>query len=413
MRRNRKFGLCTLCGLILSALSGFISSCERVPELLLVDREVPIEIRTDRIVLDLNVLWDYEIIYDWRAEWHYGWDERDDSLFGTWDLIEPNVFNLRRYYTEDNPTGEHKNVLSDMVNGRRFLGNYKLGYYDLLVWNDVSTLDGVQSLHFDETTTLEYVTAYTNQASHSTTVPHYSPAYSKNYKAGYAFYQPEFLFSTEYRDLYVSDDPADYDSLVNMPDGTQVWYKYVPLELTPVTYIYLTQIILHNNEGRISGLDGSANLTGMARSVNLNTHITSEQDVSVNYPVRMKRNLSYTDNQTQKKEQVDIVGGRLLTFGITGTDPYKVTRASNSYQKVLDSQIPNYIEVNMSFFNGRDSTFVFDVTDQVKEHYKGGVITLHLDVDKIPIPSTGGSGHGGQFDAVVVDPEEETHEFEM
>lgn len=64
----------------------------------------------------------------------------------------------------------------------------------------------------------------------------------------------------------------------------------------------------------------------------------------------------------------------------------------------------------MLFFNGRDSTFVFDVTDQVKEHFKGGVITVHLDVDNVPIPSVGG---GSMFDAVVEDFEDETHEFDM
>lgn len=383
------------------------TSCQREPLLELVDPDVPIEFKTDRIILDLNILWDYDMVYDWEAEWWYKWDTRDDSLFGTWNLQDPSTFNIRRYYTGMDSAALHNSVLKDMITGDKFQAKYRYGYYDILTWNDVYTIDGVQSLHYDEATSLEYVTAYTNQATHPTTVPHHAPAYSQPYKAGYAFYQPEFLFSGKYDDLFVSDNPADYDSLIV---ETNTWYKFVPLYLTPVTYIYLTQVILHHNNGRIANVDGSGNITGMARSVNLNSHLTSEQDVSVTYPMRLKMNMDYIDYATEQAEKVDIVGGRVITFGLTDTDPFQISRASTSYQQIIESQIPNYLEVNMVFYNGRDSTFVFDVTNQVKEHYKGGVITIHLDVDNVPIPNTGG---GSMFDAIVKDFEEETHEIEM
>ena len=46
----------------------------------------------------------------------------------------------------------------------------------------------------------------------------------------------------------------------------------------------------------------------------------------------------------------------------------------------------------------------------MRERYKGGVLTVELDMDTIAVPSrSGGSG----FDAVVKDFEEETHEIEM
>jgi hypothetical protein len=69
------------------------------------------------------------------------------------------------------------------------------------------------------------------------------------------------------------------------------------------------------------------------------------------------------------------------------------------------------MDVTMQFNNGMDSTFVFDVTDQVRRRFKGGVITVELDMDTIPVPSrNGGSG----FDAVVKDFEDGgTHEFDM
>ena len=70
----------------------------------------------------------------------------------------------------------------------------------------------------------------------------------------------------------------------------------------------------------------------------------------------------------------------------------------------------HYLDINMQFNNGNDSTFVFDVTDQVRRHWKGGVITVELDMDTIGVPSRSG---GSAFDAVVKDFEEENYEFPL
>lgn len=407
MLRNIQNAVRWTLGVASVLLFASLASCQRQPPLYLVDRESNVEFETSRIILDVDVLWEYELSYDWRAEWSYGWDVFDDSLFGSWNIQEPGIFNVRRYFTGEDPYAKHNSVLSSTVYGTRIQDKYKLGYYDILLWNDVNTIDGVQSLHFDEETSLEYVTAFTNQATSHTSVPHHSPSYTQPYKSGYAFYQPEFLFAGDYDNLHVSDDPADYDSLIV---ETNTWYKFVPIIMTPVTYIYLTQVIIHNNKNKIAGIDGSANLSGMARSVNMKTHVSSEQDVSVNYPMRMKQHVILTDSINNTKEDVDIIGGRTITFGLTGVDPYQITKANPSYEKIYQSNIPNYLEVNMLFNNGRDSTLIFDVTDQVRERYKGGVITVHINADDIPIPGKGG---GSLFDAEVEDFEEETHEFEM
>lgn len=379
-----------------------VVSCERQPPLQLVDREIPLEFETSDVIVDMDALWDYtlvyETVYDWQAEWHFGWDEEDNRIFGTWDIHDPDAFNIRRYYTGNDPYAPHTSILRDFVYGNRFRGKYKLGFYDLLVWNDVETLDGVQSLHYDDESSLEYVVAYTNQSNTHTGAPQHAPAYQQPYRQGYAFYQPEFLFAGDYDDLHVTDNPEDYDWFD--PD-LRTWFKRVPIVLDPVTYIYLTQVILHHNNGRVAGIDGSANITGMARSVNMKTHVTDIQDIAVNYPQRMKRHLPYGD----MAEDVDIIGGRAFTFGLTGVNPYHMQT-----NRATRAEIPNYLEVNMLFNNGLDSTFVFNITDQVQRRFKGGVITVHLDMDTVPIPKRpGGSG----FDATVQDYEEETYEFEM
>ena len=385
------------------------AACTIEPPLQLVDRQTNGNFELNKVSLDLKVLWSYDISYDWQAEWYYGWDLVDETIFGSFDVQEPTAFNIRRYFTGENPYAPHTSVLADMVYGTRFEARYKYGYYDILVWNDVNTIDGVQSLHYDETSSLEYVTAYTNQSNQPTHAPHKAQTQSPSYSPGYAFYQPEFLFSGHYEDLHVSDDPNDYDSLIV---ETNTWYKYVPLFLEPVTYIYLPQIILHHNKNRITDVDGSGNLTGMARSVNLLDHITSQDAISVNHSLRMKKGIEYEDTIKHERENVDVVGGRVITFGLTGLNPNAITRANSSHAQMMRSDIKNFLEVKFHFNNGADSTYVWDVTEKVKERYKGGVITLHIDCDTLKVPNRNGPSGSG-FDATVKDFEEETYEIPM
>ena len=164
------------------------------------------------------------------------------------------------------------------------------------------------------------------------------------------------------------------------------------MQLEPITYIYLPQVILHHNNGRINNVPGNANLSGLARSTDLNTGVAGTDAIAVSFYMRLK------ENRKKDGETVDIVGGRLMTFGICGQNGNRVSRAEDSH----DSE-HHYLDVQMQFYNGMDSTFVFDVTDQVRKRYKGGVITVELDMDTVPVPKrSGGSG----FNAVVKDYED-------
>lgn len=365
------------------------TSCERVPPLHL-HRGLHLLIPLPIVKLNLHVFWDYEGTYDWEAEWTYGWDETDKQLFGEIGYTEPNVFDLRRYYIGEMPYSAHKTKDEFVVNGRTFVTEYNFGYHDILVWNQIKTPDNVQSLVFDEETTLDSVMVFTNPGL--TAAPYHASAFPR------AFNQPEELFAAYYENLYISTNPDDYDEY---DPETNTYYKYANMTLLPVTYIYLTQVRLHHNRGRISGVDGNANLSGMARGATLNSGLSNRDAVTVHYNVRFKRNCAIK----QTGELVDVAGGRCLTFGITNQNSSRTSRADD-----VKDKIHHFMDVNFQFANGNDSTFVFDVTDQVRKRYRGGVLTIDLDVDTIPIPSRkGGSG----FDAIVKDFEEETHEFEM
>lgn len=387
---------------IIAAVMSLLVCCIREPELHLFDGG-DIEIELPLVELELDAYWDYEmsygITYDWRAEWYYGWDAVDQELFGSLGYTEPSIFHLRRYFTGSTPLASHTSVVANTITGKSFYGKYSWGFWDILVWNDVNTIDGVQSLNFDEQTSLDSVIAYTNQTMH---VARYNaPRFT------HSFYAPEPLFSAYEQAIDVN---RNLDGFTYIPERN-VWMKELHMQLRPITYIYLTQVILHNNNGRIAAIDGSASLSGLARSTNLNTGCSGSDAITVHYNTRMKHNTPLVAFGTRAEdvptgtEYVDIIGGRLMTFGICNLQANDVTRAD----EVKESN-HHYMDMTMQFNNGMDSTFVFDVTKQVRDRFRGGVITVELDVDTIPIPSrSGGSG----FNAVVHEPDSITHVIEM
>lgn len=355
-------------------------SCQVEPELRLHrDHQVRIDLELDG--MDLDSYWNYGD-YDWHSEWLYGWDMDDRRLFGPLDYAVPETFNLRRYLLSDDGKGVHTDVKPDYMKGRSHMCTFRGGSYDLLTWNDIVTLDGVQSLVFDERSSLQQVTATTNLTK--VKVKNQYPGT----KSGYASHMPEILYSGMRKDVSFSEPE---DSCM-----TGVWVHPVSLVLRPVTYIYLTQVILRNNRGRVQGVDGGANLTGMAAGVNLNTGMNGGEAVAVHFPVRFKKGAG---------DREDMVGGRLVTFGLCETCPDRLTKADE-----VPPSLRNYLEIDMYFANGCDSTFVFDVTDRVRRLYKGGVITVELDVDGIRMPTRPG---GSAFDAVVKDPDDSFVEIDM
>lgn len=361
------------------------TACKREPVLHL-HRDALLELKLSA-QLKLQAVWQYDFGYDYTKDWHYGWDEADLSIFGPMGYPDFRGFDMRQYYLGYYPGQAHTSVRQYQSDNEFITISCDEGYHDLLAWNKLQTQQGVQSIVFTET--LDEVSAQTrrNVMLRDNTYP--------GTKDNYNYNQPEALFCNYTRDFEISGNPQEY----SWDEENHCWFKKVEMELQPVTYIYLTQIILHNNKGRIDGIDGSCSLSAMSKGVSLNTCITMNDAITVDYYSRLKREISLGD------EKVDIIGGRVMTFGICNTNPSKVTKAEE-----LGTAHRHYMDVNMVFNNGLDSTLVFDVTNQVRRLYKGGVITIDLDVDKIKIPDRpGGSG----FDAVVKAPDDEQYEFEI
>lgn len=384
----RNFKVRTISLILVGIVS--LTSCYREPPLHLYDWGLQFPM----VELRLDIYWNYEnnlgIDYDWRSEWYYGWDEEDKRIFGELEYVVPNRFFLRRYYTGDVPYGSRIYKREAYVIGKVFRSEYDWGYWDFLAWNDVETIDGVQSLHFQEPDSIDKpVIAFTNQTMYP--VRYHAPKFL------HSFWQPEQLVSACEEGVEINKDLRgfEFDPVEN------IWIKTLRMMLEPITYIYLPQIILHHNNGNVVSVPSSSNLSGMARSTNVNTGVAGTDAIAVSFNMRLKNDIEWKTG-----EMVDIIGGRLMTFGICGQNANRISRAEESFDKER-----HYIDVQMQFYNGMDSTFVFDVTDQVRKRFKGGVITVELDMDTVPIPRRkGGSG----FEAVIEDYEDGgTYEFDM
>ena len=184
-----------------------------------------------------------------------------------------------------------------------------------------------------------------------------------------------------------------------------MWVKEVKTELTPLVYIYLVQIILHNNLGRVTGVTGDAALSGLSNGTSVNTGHTNNRPSTIYFPTRYKPSI------IADGEAVDIVGGKLTTFGLCDMDGWRAdSRAEYSGSR---TDIDNRLYFTLTFRNGESKTYNYLVTDQLRAQSHGGIITVHVNVDDIEIPNTGEGGRGDLFVPSINDYDNVDFDIEM
>ena len=392
---TRRQRIATMFAVIALALTAsFCISCERKP--LFLHDESHIDLEFPMVEVELEAYWDYEIgmgiHYDWHTEWFYGFDA-DGELTETNIAYQiPDGYNL--YLYRKNETYD-THIPSDSrrtdVDGTTYSGTFTWGWWDILAWSKLPKDVEVASIVVDEDDPMYNITARTNIAQ-------LSQARTRSITRGEIRNQPDQLFAGYYENADVFEPLDQHGFLWN--DTLQRWRKQIDMRLEPLTYIYLTQVILHHNQGRVVGTDGTGLLSGMAREVKLMTGVTGTDTVNVEYNTRFKLGCKKDD------ETVDIIAGRLLTFGLPNINANRVASRAE-----IEADGRHYLEANLLFNNGADTTLVFDVTDQVQQRYRGGVITVELDMTKIPTP--GRRDGFSSFDAVVADYDTITRVIEM
>lgn len=335
------------------------------------------------VVTDLEIVWNINV--DWQTNWHYGWDEIDEEVFGPIAYPEPTNYEVRRYFLGDAPGKPHTQSGMDgfTIFGKHFRRTYMFGYYDMLFWSNIDSPTQTQVLTINESDINE-VTATTtvtrgllNDASATSVTGLYN--------------QPEIFYSAYERDIHISRNKEDYDYF---DEEEGVWVKQINTTLNPLVYIYMVQIILHNNDGRITGITGDAAVSAFANGTSVNTGHTNNSPCMVYFPTRMKRNLMV------EGERVDIIGGKLTTFGLCDMEGWRVNSRAEYMGSRLD--LDNRLYFTLLFNNGKERTVNYLITDQCRAQSHGGIITLHLNCRDIEIPSDG-SGQKGDFFVPTID----------
>ncbi len=330
----------------------------------------------------LNVVWNVEA--DWVADWYYGWDVKDDSIWGGIGYTQPTNFQVRRYFTGENPDAPHSDVDAFSITGTSFRRYFNFGFYDILLWSDIVSKDGTQVLVINEK--LDSVTATTTGSrGMSRSISRLVGSTETEDTTGMFGLknQPEIFFAAYPENIYISRDLNDY-----IYDPVEdIYIKKIEAKLHPLVYIYLVQIILVNNDdGRVKGINGNAAMSSMASGTNVNTGHTNNSPSIIYFNTRLKRNLEADG------VPCDIIGGKFTTFGLCDMEPY--TRTGSQYSGSR-SELKNYLFFDLVFSNDGVKTYSINVTDQLQAKAHGGVVTVVIDCSKLtpPVePEEGGTG---------------------
>ena len=374
-----------------------LASCIE-PPLHLPGQEVLAEMPS--VETQMSVVWNIDA--DWKTDWHYGWDEIDDEIWGSIGYTEPSTFQVRRYYKGDSPLAAHTDVDAFSIKGTSFRRYFQFGYYDMLIWSDIDSKDGTQVLVINEKP--DEVTA-TTTGTRGMTRAIYQMAGVHEVVSDEAIVglknQPEIFYAAYPQNIYISRNLDDY---VYDP-VEKVYIKKIETELRPLVYIYLVQIILLNNDGRVKGINGNCAMSSMASGVNVQTGHTNNSPSVVYFNTRLKRNMQY------EGKPCEIIGGKFTTFGLCDMEPY--TRAGHIYEGTR-GDLNNHLFFDLTFRNDAVKTYSVDVTEQCQKQAHGGVITVVLDCNNMEMPEgEDQSGTGSLFVPTVEDYDEVYWEIEL
>lgn len=345
------------------------------------------------VVTEMSLVWNTD--HSWLEDWYYGWDETDERISGSLEYPVPTNYEVRRYFLGDRPGVPHTREGMDgfTIFATKFKRTFNFGYYDLLVWSNIDSSTGTQVLLVNESD-IQTVTA--------TTTATRGLLSDVNEGTVHGIYnRPEIFYSAYKQDVQISRNLDDYVK----DEETGYYTMTIKADLTPLVYIYLVQVILHGNDGRIVDVTGDASVSAFAKSTNVNTGHTSNTPCLVYFPMRLKKGIDY------KGEKVDIVGGKLTTFGLCDMDGW--TPGSRAEYTGTRTDLDNRLYLTLKFNNGQEMTINRLVTEQCRKRAHGGIITLHVNVGDIEPPSPDNPNKGDLFVPTIDDYENVDYDIPM
>ena len=167
------------------------------------------ELQIPQVETDLEVIWDVDV--DFQTDWYYGWDLKDDSIWGSIGYTMPTSFEVHRYFKGDDPYAKHTTDEAFSIRTTRFRRYFQFGYYDMLFYSDIDSKDGTQVLVLNET--LDSVTATTTGTRGiSRSILEHSRSNEADPSGVIGLLnQPEIFYSAYPENIYISRDLSDYE----------------------------------------------------------------------------------------------------------------------------------------------------------------------------------------------------------
>ena len=339
-----------------------------------------------KVVLQTRVSTDILWQLNWQTEWDYAWQT---ELYGPLGYTPPTRMRMHVYTLDDEWQRKAHNVYN--FNGLEGTADLFVGYHDLLFHNNDSEVNLFRS-DDDLSDISAYARIISSGLRSSIPVKTLEQKKRASTKADdeteideSVTFMPDELFTLYKPKYFISDNVDDYEYI----DGKYV--IRIQGELKPATFIWLFQVKFVNNYGRVTGSMGGAAITGMSYGVNMATGFTEEAAVSVPMDAHMNKSVD-----------PDMMGARVLAFGIPGCNPYDDASVAAAPQG------KHWFVLNVNFSTGTYKNIRIDVTDQIRALPRGGVIALEIDVDDFPpeITDPPVTGAGG-FNPLVGDWDEE------
>ena len=285
---------------------------------------------------------------DWQDKWQVSWNESTQGKLG---YTAPETYHLDYFLSDGNWIGQ-RDMASNSI--RLDLGH---GSYDLLTYNNDT--QNIRLTQADEWSSLVASTETENNVILPDTLRQKLDIRE----------MPDELFSMYATNVVVSDRLEDYTYI---PEEN-IYLLKLNAELTPRTFIYLIQVELKNNDGRVKG-SGNLTVTGLASSVDLISRKNSSEAIAHHFG-------------TVFQQDQNLIGGRLVTFGLPNCIPGETLPDEATQER-------NLCYVVLKFSNGYRGCIPVDITDQMRALPQGGVINIVMDIEKLPMPGGGSGGWG-------------------
>ena len=354
-----------LAVVLMSMTATGLTSCDEMhdPEL-----HIPGKVEME-LVIDQEIVLDNLWGADWTAKWLYQWDE---ERYGPIGYTEPETYHIDYFQSQT-----HNHIGSRDMMGNRVRLNLSYGIYDMLSYNN-----DFEVVHIDESSDWKSIRAFTNRNSYAQ-----KPSSMETSESAYIAEMPDQLFSVLNKDIEIDDDLSNYEW--DPEEG--VWLLKIENLLKPRVFIYLVQVRLLNNNGRVIN-SGALTIDGLAADVELKTGLTSQESVAHQFATFFSH-YTYEDGTS-----VPLIAGKMTTFGVCGEEiwtRYLESKGKSQTKAGLtrnENSPNNTCHIQLIFRNGASLFVPVDITDQIWANPYGGVIDIVLDIDDYEEPPASGGG---------------------